>query len=65
MKETSEKRSYGAAVNATSGNSPFTRTSIEAESTYLQAAYDIGGMTLGIANVILQTLRIMRVIVRL
>ena len=51
MKEESEKRSYGAAVNATSGNSPFTRTAVTAESTYLQAAYDIGGMTLGIANV--------------
>ena len=47
----SEKKSYGAAVNAAAGASPFTRTVVTAESKYLQAAYDIGGATIGVANV--------------
>ena len=51
MEEESQKKSYGAAVNAAAGASPFTRTSVSAESTYLQAAYDIGGATIGVANV--------------
>ncbi len=51
MEEESEKKSYGAAVNAAAGASPFTRTVVTAESKYLQAAYDIGGATIGVANV--------------
>jgi hypothetical protein len=49
-KEESTRKSYGAAVNAAAGASPFTRTSISYELTSLQAAYDIGGATIGIAN---------------
>ena len=51
MTEESTRKSYGAAVNAAAGGSPFARTSITFESQYLQAAYDIGGATVGIANV--------------
>ena len=49
--EESEKKSYGAAILATAGNTPFTRTALTFESAYLQAAYDIGGATIGVANV--------------
>jgi hypothetical protein len=51
MTEESTRKSYGAAVNAAAGASPFTRTTVTFESEYLQAAYDLGGATVGIANV--------------
>ena len=49
--EESTRKSYGAAVDAAAGASPFTRTEISFESQFIQAAYDIGGATVGIANV--------------
>jgi len=49
--EESTRKSYGAAVNAAAGATPFTRTQITMESDFLQAAYDIGGATVGVANV--------------
>ncbi len=51
MEEESERKTYGAAINAAAGATPFTRTTVTAESEYIQAAYDIGGATVGIANV--------------
>ena len=45
------ERSYGAAVNAAAGKSPFTRTEIAFESTFLMLAYDIGGATIGLTSV--------------
>ena len=51
MTEESTRKSYGAAIAATAGNTPFTRTQITFESEYLQAAYDIGGATVGIASI--------------
>ena len=49
--EESARKSYGAAVNAAAGASPFTRTEITMESEFLQAAYDLGGATVGVAMV--------------
>ena len=49
--EESEEKQYGAAVNAASGASPFTRTVTSFESTFLMLAYDIGGATVGLTNV--------------
>ena len=49
--EESTKKSYGAAVNAAAGASPFTRTSVSFESQFLMLAYDIGGATVGLTNV--------------
>ena len=49
--EESVKRSYGAAVNAAAGASPFTRTEIAFESTFLLLAYDLGGATVGLTSV--------------
>ena len=49
--EESVKKSYGAAVNAAAGASPFTRTEIAFESTFLMLAYDIGGATVGLTSV--------------
>ena len=49
--EESVKRSYGAAVNAAAGKSPFTRTEVAFESTFLMLAYDIGGATVGLTSV--------------
>jgi hypothetical protein len=51
MEEESERKTYGAAVNAAAGASPYTKATVTAKSTYLMAAYDIGGATLGITNV--------------
>jgi hypothetical protein len=51
MEEDSTAKSYGAAVDAAAGASPFTRTETTFTSDYIQAAYDIGGATIGIANV--------------
>ena len=51
MEEESEQKTYGAAVNAAAGASPYTKATVTAKSTYLMAAYDIGGATLGITNV--------------
>jgi hypothetical protein len=49
--EESTRKSYGAALQAAAGATPFTRTTITMESDFLQAAYDIGGATIGVANV--------------
>ena len=49
--EESTKKSYGAAVNAAAGASPFTRTSVTFESQFLMLAYDIGGATVGLTSV--------------
>jgi hypothetical protein len=52
MEETSQKKTLGAAIAVVAaGGSPITRVTVDAESKYLQAAYDIGGATIGIANV--------------
>ena len=51
MTEESTRKSYGAALDAAAGATPFTRTQITFESEYLQAAYDIGGATVGIASI--------------
>ena len=52
MEETSQKKTKGAAIAVVAaGGSPITRVTVDAESKYLQAAYDIGGATIGIANV--------------
>jgi len=50
-KEQSNRKSYGAAINAAAGASPFTRTEITFEAEHLMASYDIGGATLGITSV--------------
>jgi hypothetical protein len=49
--EKSTAKKYGAAQDAVAGKSPFARTDVTFESTFLQAAYDIGGATVGISNV--------------
>ena len=49
--EESTRRSYGAAANAAAGASPFTRTEVSFESTFLMLAYDIGGATVGLTSV--------------
>ena len=49
--EESTRKTYGAAVDAAAGASPFTRTEISMESEFVQAAYDIGGATVGLAMV--------------
>ena len=49
--EESTRKSYGAAASPAAGGTPFTRTQITMESDFLQAAYDIGGATVGIANI--------------
>ena len=49
--EESERKSYGAAVNAAAGASPFTRTTVTFESQFLMVAYDIGGATVGLTSV--------------
>ena len=49
--EESVKKSYGAAVNAAAGATPFTRTEIAFESTFLMLAYDIGGATVGLTSI--------------
>lgn len=49
--EKSTALKYGAAQDAAAGKSPFARTDVTFESTFLQAAYDIGGATVGISNV--------------
>ena len=51
LEEESERRSYGAAVDAAAGASPFTRTTIAFESDYVMVAYDVGGATLGLTNI--------------
>jgi hypothetical protein len=51
MEEESEQKTYGAAVDAAAGASPYTKATITAKSKYIMAAYDIGGATLGITNV--------------
>lgn len=49
--EESTRKSYGAAANAAAGATPFTRTEIAFESTFLMVAYDIGGATVGLTSV--------------
>ena len=49
--EESTRKSYGAAVNAAAGASPFTRTTVTFESQFLMLAYDIGGATVGLTSV--------------
>ncbi len=49
-KEESTRKSYGGSTNSAAGASPFTRTSVTYELESLQASYDIGGATVGIAN---------------
>ena len=49
-KEESTRKSYGAAVDAAAGATPFTRTTVTYELESLQASYDIGGATIGIVN---------------
>lgn len=51
MEEESTVKNYGAAADAAAGASPFTRTEVTMASDYIQAAYDIGGATVGVANV--------------
>jgi hypothetical protein len=51
LEEESERKSYGAAVNAAAGASPFTRTTVTFESEYLMVSYDIGGATVGLTNI--------------
>ena len=51
LEEESERKSYGAAVNAAAGASPFTRTTVKFESEYIMVAYDIGGATVGLTNI--------------
>ena len=50
-KEESNRKTYGAAVNAAAGASPFTRTEITFETEHLMAAYDIGGATVGVTHI--------------
>ena len=49
--EESVKKAYGAANNAAAGGSPFTRTEVAFESTFLMLAYDSGGATVGLTSV--------------
>ena len=51
LEEESERKSYGAAVDAAAGASPFTRTTVTFESEYLMVSYDIGGATVGLTNI--------------
>ena len=49
--ETSERKQYTGTTNAAAGASPFTRETVEFESTFLMLAYDIGGATIGLTSV--------------